>query len=607
MSDPRETFVVSAAAVPWYPATVPHGKRANRMKGRGLTIAIVGIFLVVCAAVIWLAGGNKNGGSGEAATASPTGSAAPGAPEGPAVEIVVSSSDGKKAWIEDVAKAFHASNASVSGKPIRVKLIHMKSGESMEKILAGKEKPTLWSPAGQAWIDLINQTWKARTNQDFVDTAKPTVTSGLVIAIWKPMAEALGWPGKPIGWDDLTKVASDPRGWAAYGHPEWGAFRFGHGHPDYSTSAMLSVVSSIYAAAGKTKGLTPEDLKDPKVIEKVGALEKAIVHYGESSSWLTDKLATKGPAYLSAVTLYESSVVKANDKYKGKLPFPLVAIYPKEGTFWENHPTGLVNADWVSAEQKEAGQKFLDFMTSKEQQAKAPQYGYRPTDKSVAVTAPIDAEHGADPAQPAESGLEYVSDAIFRRANELWHEVKKHSLVYLVLDTSGSMNGDPMNAAKKGAAQFIREMQKEDEIGVIAFSDQPRLVKPLGKVRDVGEGLAQGVEGLFADGGTSLYDATVMAMDLIEKHKKESKEQKLYGVVVLSDGKDTASRKRQSDLFDLMPATESADGTRIFTVAYGNEADEDLLKQISSRSNALFLKGDAGNIDKIYHQISAYF
>lgn len=577
------------------------------MKGRGLTIAIVGIFLVVCAAVIWMAGNDKKGGSGDVATASSTGTAAPGAPEGPAVEIVVSSSDGKKAWIEDVAKAFHGSGATVSGKPIRVKLIHMKSGESLQKILDGKEKPTLWSPAGQAWIDLINQTWKARTNQNFVDTAKPTVTSGLVIAIWKPMAEALGWPGKPVGWEELTKVAVDPKGWASYGHPEWGAFRFGHGHPDYSTSAMLSVISSIYAAAEKKAGLTPEDLKSPKVIEKVGALEKAIVHYGESSSWLTEKLVTRGPAYLSAVTLYESNVVKANDKYKDKLPFPLVAIYPKEGTFWENHPTGLVNAEWVSAEQKEAGQKFLDFMTSKDQQAKASQYGYRPTDKTVAVAAPIDAAHGADPAQPAESSLEYVNDAIFRRANELWHDVKKHSLVYLVLDTSGSMNGDPMNAAKKGAAQFIREMQKEDEIGVIAFSDQPRLVKPLGKVRDVGESLAQAVEGLFADGGTSLYDATVTAMDLIEKHKKESKEQKLYGVVVLSDGKDTASRKGKSDLFDLMPATEAADGTRIFTVAYGSEADEDLLQQISSRSNALFLKGDAGNIDKIYHQISAYF
>ncbi len=255
------------------------------MKGRGLTIAIVGIFLAVCAAVILLARGDGKGsgsGSGDAASASASGSAAPGAPTGPAVDIVVSSSDGKKEWIEDVAKAFHDSKAEVGGKPIRVKIIHMKSGESLQNILDGKEKPTLWSPAGQAWIELINQTWKGRTNQSFVDAAKPTVVSGLVIAMWEPMARALGWPDKPIGWEDIFKVAADPKGWGSLGHPEWGPFRFGHGHPDYSTSAMMSVISAIYAASGKTAGLTAEDLKNPKVIERVGALEQSIVHYGES-------------------------------------------------------------------------------------------------------------------------------------------------------------------------------------------------------------------------------------------------------------------------------------------------------------------------------------
>jgi len=266
------------------------------MKGRGLTIAIVGIFLAVCAAVILLArGDNKDSGSGAVASASSGGGAstAPGAPTGPAVDIVVSSSDGKKEWIEDVAKTFHESKAEVGGKPIRVKLIHMKSGESLQNILDGKEKPTLWSPAGQAWIELINQTWKTRSGKSFIDASRPTVVSGLVVAMWEPMARALGWPDKPIGWDDMIKVAADPKGWAGYGHPEWGAFRFGHGHPDFSTSAMLSVISSIYAAAGKTAGLTAEDLKNPKVIEKVGTLERSIVHYGESSSWLTEKLCTR--------------------------------------------------------------------------------------------------------------------------------------------------------------------------------------------------------------------------------------------------------------------------------------------------------------------------
>ena len=573
------------------------------MKDRWPSVAIVGVFLVVCAIVIGVANAKPDNPAPGAMASASVGA---GAPTGPAVEILISSSDGKKEWLEDVTKAFHASKAEATGKPIRVTLLHMKSGESMQKILDGKEKPTVWSPAGQSWIDLLNTTWKSRTGHDFAEGVKPTVMSGLVVAMWEPMARSLGWPDKPIGWDDIFKVAMDPGGWGSHGHPEWGPFRFGHGHPDFSTSAMLSVVSSIYAAAGKTSGLTAEDLKDPRVIERVGALERSIVHYGESSSWLTEKLCTKGPAYLSAVTLYESSVVQANDRYKKEMPFRLVAIYPKEGTFWENHPTGIVNADWVTPEQREAATAFLAFATSRDQQQKALQYGYRPTDRTIPLGAPIDTAHGADPKQSADRGLAYVSEDVFRRSNELWHKVKKHSTVFLLLDVSGSMAGEKMTSAKKGAAGFIRAMEKDDKVAVIAFSGTPRLVRPLASVRESGESTAVEVEALFADGGTAMYDATVMAFDAIDRAKKEDGS-RLYGVVLLSDGKDTSSKRSLSDLLDRMPDTESAEGTRVFSVAYGDDADGDLLKQISNRSNARSLKGGADNIDKIYHQISAYF
>jgi Ca-activated chloride channel family protein len=47
----------------------------------------------------------------------------------------------------------------------------------------------------------------------------------LVIAMPQPMAEALGYPEKPLGFADIIALANDPEGWAAFGHPEWGPFR----------------------------------------------------------------------------------------------------------------------------------------------------------------------------------------------------------------------------------------------------------------------------------------------------------------------------------------------------------------------------------------------
>ena len=68
--------------------------------------------------------------------------------------------------------------------------------------------------------------------------------------MFRPMAEALGWPDKPIGWDTIVDLAADPQGWAKYGHPEWGAFKFGHTHPGKSNSGLLILTDLAYSVLG---------------------------------------------------------------------------------------------------------------------------------------------------------------------------------------------------------------------------------------------------------------------------------------------------------------------------------------------------------------------
>lgn len=523
-----------------------------------------------------------------------------------AVEVFFYSSDGKKEWVDAVTESFHRTNPTVNGRPIQVTVTHMRSGESRQKILAGQEQPTIWGPAGPSWVTLINSDWKLREKKPFLEEVRPTVRTGLILAMWQPMAQALGWPAKKIGWSDLIRVANNPKGWAAYNHPEWGPFRFGHAHPDYSNSAMLSVISEIYAAAGKTRGLTVADLRNPKVVAAVRATEQAVVHYGESSSWLVEKLCEKGPSYLSALPVYESSVIRANNNYPNK-PFPIVAIYPKEGTFWEDHPAGIVTADWVTAEQREAARQYLAFLGAPEQQSRASEFGFRPTTPGIPLHTPFDRGHGVDPGQTGQPQLEYVSEEIFQRANELWHQVKKKASVYLVLDTSASMEGEPMEAAKRGAARFVTHLEREDEIYAWNFNT---VITPLGsggRAGAVAEGLSNQLKGVFAGGGTALYDAVIHALDAAEKERKSPQTPHLYAVVVLSDGKDTESSHSILDVMAKLPNSEAAEGTRIFTIAYGNEADKEVLKRISELSNGRTFSGGTEEIEKIYNSIAAYF
>ena len=572
-----------------------------------LKLLIVIIFLAVCGVVIYQQFMPRSPQAPAPSTTEAPKTAKSSAPKD-ALHISFYQSKGKKDWVEEVVNDFNNGTHEVNGKKIIVDVHQVRSGDSMRDILDGKIKPTIWNPASKAWIDLINHTWNIRHGKPLIASHQPLVQTALVIGMWEPMAKALGYPEKDLGWSDLIALTTNPQGWATYNHPEWGAFKFGHAHPDFSNSALLSVTSLAYAAAGKTAGLTMDDFRKPEVEQKMHAIEQAIVHYGDSSTWLMKKFVNNGPAYLSALTLYENTVIEANLKYPDKA-FPVVAIYPKEGTFWIGHPFAIPDADWVSDEERKAAEIFRDFLLAEPQQKRLMKYGYRPAASGIALASPIDTAHGANPEMTATNVLEFPPQDITKRVQELWHQAKKKSTVYLLIDTSGSMKGNPMKEARKGAELFIKHMEQNDRLQVVSFGQGVFELGELGEVKDVGEHLIEKVSGLYGAGKTPLYDAMKFAFDEIEKLKAFKGEPRLYGIVVLSDGQDTSSRVTKQELLSMLPQNPETepDVTKIFTIAYGDDADVDTLQEISVTSNARMYKGSLENIEKVYISISSYF
>ena len=116
---------------------------------------------------------------------------------------------------------------------VRVDAVTLTSGEAEQAIASGRERAVLWTPASSLWGRLLDHDAHAA----WVPADNPSlVSSPQVIAMWKNLAVALGWPRKKIGWHEVLELATSRRGWAAYGHPEFGAFRLGHTNPDFSTS-----------------------------------------------------------------------------------------------------------------------------------------------------------------------------------------------------------------------------------------------------------------------------------------------------------------------------------------------------------------------------------
>src|SRR6185295_11030697 len=93
-------------------------------------------------------------------------------------------------------------------------------------------QPVIWSPAASAWGAVLNDALQDKGQPAMAPTdPKSLMRTPLVMAMPRPMAQALGWPNTPIGFSDLIALSQDPNGWASKGHPEWGPFRLGKTNP----------------------------------------------------------------------------------------------------------------------------------------------------------------------------------------------------------------------------------------------------------------------------------------------------------------------------------------------------------------------------------------
>nr|MBA2284945.1 extracellular solute-binding protein [Ktedonobacteraceae bacterium] len=482
----------------------------------------------------------------QASTPTPGTSAQCGSHSSNPVTLTMYYGSEKQAWIDSVVSDFNSRQATACDGPIMVKALPIGSGLSMQQIANGTIQPDVWSPAGSVWLSLLNAMWREKHGSDLIGTgANDTpslVSSPVVLAMWKPQAEALGWPGKAIGWADIARLSTDPRGWAAYGHPEFGDFKFGHTHPDYSNSGLDAVIAMHYAAAGKVRGLTTDNVRSQTSRDFVANVESSVIHYGDSTGFFATKMFNNGPGYLSAAVLYESSVIEANTPGKyPHLPFPVVAIYPKEGTFYSDHPYAILHGSWVTPAKQAAAQAFRTFLLAPAQQAKALGYGFRPANASVGLGAPFDSAHGVDPHQPATL-LQPPSVDVVRAITASWHELRRKVDVMLILDRSGSM-GDSIEGttkiagARQGLTEFVGLLSDSDRVGLTVFSDSADIISPVSPLGAKRQDLLTRINGIVPGGNTRLFDTVSDQVKALQALPSKN----IKAVIVLTDGMDNQS------------------------------------------------------------------
>jgi uncharacterized protein YegL len=174
--------------------------------------------------------------------------------------------------------------------------------------------------------------------------------------------------------------------------------------------------------------------------------------------------------------------------------------------------------------------------------------------------------------------------------------------VMLVIDQSGSMEGGPMELAKKAAKRFVKELPGGTALGLIAFSNSARLLvspAPLpGGFLSFFGGRSQYtnlIGDLQASGNTAMYDAVRLACsELTAKYPGRWKT-----VVLISDGQDNSSSASLNRII-----SDYKDNINVYTVGTGEGYDRGALTALAGNMNGEFKDATPKNFNDVMDSVA---
>lgn len=497
-------------------------------------------------------------------------------------------------WFEQMTATFNQEQQETSpDRPGYVRLTSMEAGEAVVSLTEEQQSAAVWVPDDEVWVDVLSNY--AQSGDADRWQCQSSATSPLVLAMWRPIAHALGWPGEPLGWLDVGSLATDTNAWAYYSGGRFGErMRIGHAHPGLSASGANTLLAIAHAATFRGEGVTAADVSTPAVRASIETFESGVSWFGSDPESLGRTMRERGMDYLSAAVVYESTIARY-----GAGEDEIVAVYPFEGTFVATHPVCIDQE--ASAEVQAVAAQFRDLLLSADGQTAAAQHGLRPVSGNV---TPPEA-HGIDLDSPERILPDPTAEAI-EAVQGVWQTARKPVNIVMLIDTSGSMEGsDKIGRVREAAADFVNQMGDEDRITVIAFSGNPYTLvdsQPVGTDRS---GIIDRIRGISASGDTSLYDAVGTGADVIERTASEEMTEVM---IVLTDGQDTASRHlSEFSATERVEEIVTAHDATVFTIAYGDDADEDVLSRLAVAGNGNYYQGSTADIGAIYAEMSAAF
>lgn len=458
------------------------------------------------------------------------------------VEIFVSpekAGTGTDSWMSDLAEEFNkANNQTTTGKSVGVIIRSMTSGAQLDYIKSGVYIPDAITPSASMWADML----------DFAGTDIECLNPKLVgnvagILIDKAEYQKLE---TEYGTADIKAIITAT---------ENGTLTAGYTNPFMSTTGLNFLASALYGY----------DASNPLSENAIAGFNKfqnnvPFVAYNTMQMRNAAENNTFSTFILEYQSYYNNSELKNNYEF---IPFGI------------RHDNPLYIIGSISDDKREALEMFNAYCMTDNAQKIATSYGFNQLEDYKDSI-------------PATDGNTWT------QMQKVWKQNKntaKPIAAVFVLDMSGSMSGEPINALKSSLTNSIKYINSSNYIGVVSYSSNVNVDLPIGLFDINQQAYFYGaVDGLQASGNTATYSALAVAVDELNKFVANNPNVQPM-IFLLSDGEANGGAK----LKDIAGAV-SYYKTPIYTIGYNANLDE--LKKVSELNEAASI--DADNDDVIY-------
>jgi VWFA-related protein len=169
--------------------------------------------------------------------------------------------------------------------------------------------------------------------------------------------------------------------------------------------------------------------------------------------------------------------------------------------------------------------------------------------------------------------------------------------VLFVMDTSGSMAGEPIARAKEAAKELISSLAANDRVALLNFADEVQLVQDYTPDRAAINGA---MDGLAARGNTALYQATANAAIKLTTSTASRR-----AVILLSDGAQDgmAATVGRDDAI----AAAAGIGVPFFAIGEGRGIDREYLQRLAEVTHGRYLEApNPGELGALYASVGQW-